>query len=436
MIAPSPLALRLLAGLTIALLLAPFVPALPALVLAADAGLALAVGLEGAMLRRRPPLRVSRRLPERAERGKALAYGFEVENPSQAPLLVEGSELADADLGACADPIRLAVSPGGRATVERRLLPARRGTRRLGPARLTCRRPFGLAELRLEAAAESLVVAPSLAPARRAELALATARASSAGVHRLRMLGTGREFDRLRDYVPGDDVRHVDWRATARRRFPVTRVFRAEREQNVLLCIDTGRLMGSREGDMTRLDAAVEAALALSAAAQRNGDRVGLLTFDDEPRLYLPPHRGAVHSRRILEALSEVEARRTAADPQVLVDTVRSRCRQRSLVVVVTDALDEQEGRQLVSALPSLSPPHVAVVVFFREDTLAELAQTPPGSKEAAHVALAARDLLEERRRTILGLRKRGLRAVEAGRSDLAAVLLSSYLEIKNRQVL
>lgn len=213
-------------------------------------------------------------------------------------------------------------------------------------------------------------------------------------------------------------------------------MFRAEREQNVLLCIDTGRLMGSREGDMTRLDAAVEAALALSAAAQRNGDRVGLLTFDDEPRLYLPPHRGAVHSRRILEALSEVEARRTAADPQVLVDTVRSRCRQRSLVVVVTDALDEQEGRQLVSALPSLSPPHVAVVVFFREDTLAELAQTPPGSKEAAHVALAARDLLEERRRTILGLRKRGLRAVEAGRSDLAAVLLSSYLEIKNRQVL
>lgn len=433
---PTRLALGVLLSVSALLLAAPFFPAVVWVVAALDAALLLTIAAEGFALRRAARLSVLRILPDRLERGRQAAYTLEIENLSRLALAVEGAEMASSDLRPSPLRFSLELDGGERRMLEVPVLPGRRGLRRVGPSRLSVRRRLGLAESRLAVSAETLLVDPSFAPARQAALALKTARLGAAGVHRLRLLGEGKEFDRLRDYLPGDDMRHIDWRATARRRFPVTRLFRAEREQNVVVCLDTGRLMGRRDSRGTRLDTAVEAALALSFAAQRNGDQVGLLLFDDEVRFYLPPRRGPAHFRRLVEALARTEPRRAAADPRVLVETLRTRCRSRSLVVLVTDALDEEEGKRLVSALPALSPPHLALALFFREEELEAAARAAAGTPESALEALSARVFLEARRRMLAQLSRRGVQAAEVGRADLSATLVQRYLQIKSRQVL
>ena len=433
--APSRFAAAAFVTISVLLLAAPFWPPVVWAVLALDGFVVSAMAWDSRVLRAFD-LRIVRILPDRFERGEESSYAIEIENRSRFPVELSGAEASSPELRIEEPRFSAALEPAETRRIELRALPGRRGERLVGPARIRLSRPLGLAERRLTLSPQPIVVSPSLAAARRSRMQLRASRAAGSGVHRLRLLGSGHEFDRLRDFATGDDVRHIDWNATARRRFPVTRLFRAEREQNILIAIDTGRLMGRLEGDRTRLDIAVEAALALLFAAEENGDRVGLYLFDEESRLYEPPSRGKAHLRRLTDALSKVEARRAAADPRVLSDAVRVRCRSRALVVVLTDAVDEEEGRRLVEALPTLSPPHVPVAVFFREEALEAAARSSAATDEDAFAALSARVLLEERRLTIARLRQRGVQAVESAGGELAASLLSRYLEAKNRQIL
>lgn len=266
------------------------------------------------------------------------------------------------------------------------------------------------------------------------------------GAHRQRRLGEGAEFDQLREYTPGDDHRDIDWKATARNGRPITTTFRAERQRDVVLALDTGRLMNLGFGDdaassaagllgvgatRTRLDAAVQTALLIAHVAAAEGDRVGLATFAERIDTWVPPGGGPAARRRLAEALAAAEARSTYTDFAALVATIRQRRSHRSLVLLFTDLEDPQLAADLAAALPPLARRHAVVVLSLRDAALDRLADGAEPTDAAT--ALAARRLVTERDAHLVDLRRRGVTVVHPEPGRLALAAIDAYLAGKRK---
>ena len=222
--------------------------------------------------------------------------------------------------------------------------------------------------------------------AREAELRALGARSFVAARRKSQWRGEGRDFESLRDYVRGDEMRHISWTATARRGKLVTRQYQMERDQTILIALDAGRLMTARIENETKLDSAVNAALALMSAAARAGDNAGLLVFGRKIKAFLPPKRGAEHLDAALEALHAIEPEMIEPSYSRAFEFVSANSRRRSLVVVITDLVDEEGSRELLSSLKLLRPRHLPLVVTIADRDLKAVV------REAPHRQLLRRD--------------------------------------------
>jgi uncharacterized protein (DUF58 family) len=246
----------------------------------------------------------------------------------------------------------------------------------------------------------------------------------------LRARGQGTEFDSLRDYVPGDDVRSIDWRATARRSEVVVRTWRPERDRSVLLVLDTSRTSAGRVGDVPRLDAALDAALLLTALAGRAGDRVDLLAFDREPRAAVESIGREDALPRVVDAMALLEPALVEADGRRLVGEVLRRTRRRSLVVLFTslDPAPLQEG--LLPVLGSLTARHTVLLAAVADPRVEQMA-AGGGTTEAVYDAAAAERARGERGRMTALLRRRGVEVVDAPPESFAPAVSDAYLALK-----
>jgi uncharacterized protein (DUF58 family) len=308
------------------------------------------------------------------------------------------------------------------------------------------------------AAAERARVYPNVLGPRRYEMASRLGDLRNIGFRNVRKSGGGGEFDQLREYVVGDPFRDLDWKSSAKRVRPVTRVLREERSQNVLLAIDAGRLMAirmraSRDGrahagdgghgpdaahapSVTKLDHAINAALLLAWVALRHGDRVGLIVFAEDVKAFVPANKGPAQYRALLEALYAVEATMAYVDFRRFAEFVKIRVPRRSLVVMFSDLLDDTHGLPLADHLAMLRGKHLPVCVTM-EDAVAEaLAQREVKHDEEAYQRAAAADLLADRAAVKARLRKGGVSLVEAPAGELAVGAVNRYLEIKARNLL
>lgn len=245
-----------------------------------------------------------------------------------------------------------------------------------------------------------------------------------------RTRGQGTEFDSLREYVVGDDVRSVDWRATARRADVVVRTWRPERDRRVLMVLDTGRTSAGRVKDVPRLDAALDAALLLAALASRAGDRVDLLAVDRTVRAAVEGAGRSDVLARITDATATVEPALVETDGRRLVTEVLRRSRRRSLVVLFTslDAAALQEG--LLPHLASLTSRHTVLLASVADPRVAVLAR---GREDAAEVyaAAAAERARSERAEVAAHLRRRGVEVVDAPLESFAPAVADAYLALK-----
>jgi uncharacterized protein (DUF58 family) len=250
------------------------------------------------------------------------------------------------------------------------------------------------------------------------------------GTVALRARGQGTEFDALREYVPGDDVRSIDWRATARSTTVAVRTWRPERDRSVLLVLDTSRTSAGRVGDVPRLDAALDAALLLTALAARAGDRVDLLAFDRVPRASVEAVGREDVLPRVVDAMATLEPALVEADGRRLVGEVLRRTRRRSLVVLFTtlDAAPLQEG--LLPVLSSLTSRHVVVLAAVGDPRVEQMA-VGGGSVEAVYDAAAAERARGERQRMAALLRRRGVEVVDAPPESFAPAVSDAYLALK-----
>jgi uncharacterized protein (DUF58 family) len=285
-----------------------------------------------------------------------------------------------------------------------------------------------------EGAAE-LAVAPSVAGIRRYRLLALQRRLRDAGVRQLRRRGQGTSFASLRDYAVGDDPRHMDWKATARRGKPIVREYTVEQGQSVILAVDAGRMMTQLAGDgQSRFEHALTAALVLADVAVSSGDQVGLLLFDDEVRAWLPPARGAPALTRLREALVPARATMTEPDYAGAFRTLATRHRKRALVVIFTDVVDERASHALLAHTARGTARHLPLVVALHNDALTAAALPPRDARpDALYAAAAAEELVQARDGALRRMRRAGESVVDVSPTHMAAAVVNRYLELKGR---
>jgi uncharacterized protein (DUF58 family) len=278
-------------------------------------------------------------------------------------------------------------------------------------------------------------VLPDIRPVRAAAMRFFTNREFVAGSNVERFLGDGSEFESLREYARGMDPRAIDWKASARHRKLFADEYRAERDHQVVLSIDTGRLMREPLEGLARVDHAIHAALLLGYVALRTGDRVGLHAFDERPRLFVPPTGGLDTFARLQAGAAGL--RETTAESNFTLGLLdlATRLRRRSLVVVLTDFVDSVTAGLMVENVARLVRRHLVVFVALRDPELDAIKDARPDGTLGLYRAVTASDLLRERSVVLRRLERMGVRVVDAAPRDLAAGLLSTYLRARRREL-
>ncbi|MBI2892570.1 MAG: DUF58 domain-containing protein [Deltaproteobacteria bacterium] len=435
MIPTGRLALLFLLGVP-ALVLARWLPGLGLLTVAYDAFLLVAMLLEARRLRRCIPS-CERAVEPRLVLGAPNRIRVKLHNPTDRRLRVRVRDDLPASWTVLPEELEVELPPYARRELCYTAEPDRRGEIELGDVHLRVDGGAGLCTVPATIpAARKVRVYPDVLGPRRYELAARLGDLAYLGFRSIRRDGGGGEFEKLREYVAGDDFADIDWKATARRERPITRVYQKERSQQVLLCVDAGRMMATRLGAITKLDHAINAALLTAHVALRQGDRVGLVVFADDVRAFVPPRRGAGQYRRILDALYPVEPELTFVDFRRFFDFVRLRVPRRALIVVFSDLLDEAHAMPLCRHVGLVAPRHLPLCVTMRDDVVLSIATQTPESAEDAFRRVAAADLVAEEEALASHLAKRGVQMVEASAGELAVATVNRYLEIKRRGAL
>jgi uncharacterized protein (DUF58 family) len=317
----------------------------------------------------------------------------------------------------------------GVGAIDGVLVARRRGRHALPAVAIRVTGPLGLGSWTTQVGeAVELHVYPDMPNAYRLARAVRERRHREVGLRARGPLGLGTEFESVRDYLPDDDIRQVNWRATARMGRPMSNTFRVEQEREVLCAIDAGRLMAAPLGDRTRLDAAVDASVAVAAVADVLGDRVGALAFDSELRVRVRPNRRG--ARAVIGALFDLEPTAVDSDYELAFRSVGAK---RTLVMLFTDLLDEAAARSLATAMPVLTRRHAVVVLSALDSDIQALIARVPRDLADAYTAAAAADLLASRRRAATMLRHAGAEVVEASPERLSAACVNAYLQAKER---
>ena len=371
---------------------------------------------------RRPPA-VTRQAPAILARGVPAPLVVEAEAPGASRVEVRQPSTAE-----------LAVEPAQAAgRLEAVLVPRRRGRHRLPPAAVRVAGPLGLGRWdHRSGAATDVVVYPDLPGARRLATAVRQGRFGGEGLRSRGPLGLGTEFESVRDYSPDDDIRQVNWRATARVARPMSNQYRVDQDRDVICVVDAGRLMAAPLPDAvprTRLDVALDAVAAVALVADELGDRCGAVAFDAQVRRRISPRRKG--GRPVVEALFDLEPTRVDSDYELAFRTVGRA--KRSLVLVLTDLLEEGAARPLLDAVPVLARRHAVVVASVADPDLEAVVRTPPATPLDAYAASVAVDVLDARALVASRLTSAGAEVVEAPPAGLPAACVAAYLRLKQR---
>ena len=344
-------------------------------------------------------------------------------------------------------PLQIASYPNEPYALTYRAIASRRGDLSLGRLYLRYRSVLGLAErwavvdlqqqIRVYAAGEPAGESTSLY--------LMRARQIEMEKRRLRLLGLGREFEAMRDYQPGDEIRNISWTATARHNRLITQQYTTERSQQVWIVLDAGRLsrtafeLGPQENAgsgggvkvVTQLDQAASAAGLLARVVEHSGDKCALLTYGRGIQQQLLPAFGALHLRRIVDALSQVQSESAEADHMLASMRLRQLQRRRGLVLWITEMTEAAGRPEIVAAVTDLVRRHLVVLVLLQHPELEAMALEPPARARAMYASAAAQEMLERRRLTLAQLRAQGVLIVETTAASVAADAITRYLEVK-----
>jgi uncharacterized protein (DUF58 family) len=390
------------------------------------AGVLVDLGLAGSVRR----LRLARSGDRAVRLGEAATVNLRIANASNRRVRGVVRDAWSPSAGAVRARTDIDLPAGERRLITTMLVPTRRGDRHADRVTVRSFGPLGLAGRQGGHRVPWTVrVLPPFASRKHLPSKLARLRDLD-GRSAVLTRGQGTEFDSLREYVPGDDVRSIDWRATARAADVVVRTWRPERDRSVVLVLDTGRTCAGRVGDAPRLDSAMDAALLLAALATRAGDRVHLLAYDREVRASVQARSTTEVLPNLVQAMAPLEPRLVEANWDGIAAEVLRRARHRSLVVLLT-ALDPAPVENgLLPILGRLTSRHRVVLASVADPRVAEMARGR-GDAEAVYEAAAAARTSLDRGRVGARLSRLGVTTVEGTPDDLPPRLADAYLDLK-----
>jgi len=255
----------------------------------------------------------------------------------------------------------------------------------------------------------------------------------SEGNQRTIRYGDGTNFEMLRDYIKGDDFGKIDWKATARSSRPISRVYRLENSLNLAILLDCGRLMAAESGGMSTLDHAIRAALVLSYAAAKNGDRVSLTAFGRDIIRYMPPTKDIKTVNRMKIALTDIQYDFSESDYRNAFSFLQSKLKKRSLAVIFSDLIDDSGRKIFYKHLSLIKRSHMVLLILLRDRTIFETADSGDLSGSKLFTIAAAADMVMRRNRTIAELRKIGVEVLDIFPEKASAEVINSYFRMKNR---
>ncbi len=362
---------------------------------------------------------VSRRLPATVARGTPTPIVVELDAPPPGRQRVRQPAPPDITL----------VPEEAEGELRAALTAQRRGRHTVEPVAVRTVGPLGLgAVYHRPGAAAELVVFPDMPSGRRLAARARAGRLPEA-TRRRGAVGLGTEFERIREYSPDDDVRQINWRASARTGRPMSNQYRIDEDRDVLCVVDAGRLMAAQIGRLTLLDLAVDAACAVAATADAMGDRAGVVAFDDRVRRDLKPRRRGAAG--VAQALFDVEPAEVDADFRRAFEVFARR--KRSTVLVLTDLLDEPAARPLLEGLPVLVRRHAVIVATVSDPTGRDAMRSAPSSVIDVLRASVAVTLDEQRRIVVSTIASYGVDVVDARPTELSAGCVRAYLRAKSR---
>ena len=275
------------------------------------------------------------------------------------------------------------------------------------------------------------------------ELSVRLAIENSGAMRQARRIASGTEFAELREYREGEDIRLIDWKATARRDTsqasasrPVVRVLEPEQEQTLFILLDRGRLMTARVGGLKRFDWGLNATLSLALAGLNRGDKVGVAVFDRDITTWIPPERGDRHLSKLVDRLTPIEPVLLEPDYLGAVTKVITQQTRRALVVVITDLVDVTASGELLGAMIRLSPRYLPFCVTLNDPLVDKIAHSPTDNTRDTYARAVALDLLAQRQVAFAKLRQRGVLVLDAPCDRVSEELVDRYLHLKARNLL
>jgi uncharacterized protein (DUF58 family) len=315
--------------------------------------------------------------------------------------------------------------------------PPERGVFSFSDIHLRVEGPLGLGARGVHSpAAHDLKVFPRLAPMRYPDLAAYRRTAVQIGLQRARWRGEGREFDSLREYVEGDDPRKIHWKASARLDRPIVQEYQPEKNQAVMMVIDSGRLMCAVTEGRTKMDYVMDSAVQLAHAAMAGGDQPGIMAFAEKVLCFIPPRRTPGQLQRILEETLSLRPRLAEPRYEEAFLRLRSRIHRRCLVVVYTDLLDEAASENLLDSMALLRPLHLPLCVAVRETEWDLQLSRRVSGLDQVYEKSALIECLRHRRKAMMRLVQKGAIALDLPASGLAQGITRKYLEVKRKGLL
>jgi len=417
----------------------------PWLMFGFDAVLLLAFLVDAFLLPAPERLQVTRRFLHAPELGTASVIELQVVKQANGVHTIRFTDDLHASFLIREPMPRMSSYPNETAVVQYEAMPSQRGDLALGKLYVRYRSAIGFAErwavadlrqtVRVYAAGEQANESSEMFLLRALQIELEK--------RRLRRIGLGREFETLRDYRAGDELRTISWKATARHNRLITQTFTTERSQQVWIVLDAGRLSrtafelkASAEGAettqiVTQLDQAASAAGQLARVIQQSGDRSALLAYGRGVQQQLVPSSGTLHLRRMIDALSQVRSESAEADHLMASVRLRQLQRKRGLVLWITEMTESAGRPEIVSAVTALVKRHLVLLVLLQHPELEALAASAPKNARDMYAVTAAQEMLERRRATLMQLRAQGVLVVETSASGVASDSISKYLEVK-----
>jgi uncharacterized protein (DUF58 family) len=398
------------------------------------AAILLAVAVDIALLPSRSGVTVEREAPAAVGVGDARAGSYVISSHWPRTLSLQVVDDIPAALAGGLGLAATRLAPFASRRVGVTFTGVSRGRVSLGPIGARATSLLGLIGVRFSWAPDDhVLVVPSVSGVRRFRLLAIRNRLETAGVREMRRKGDGLGFAGLREYVLGDDPRHVDWKATARHRRPIVREFSVERSQLVMTLIDAGRGMTQMAGEFSRFEHALSSALVLTDVAATAGDRVGTLVFDDEIRTFVPATRSKGSLQAVRDALIPVEATSAEPDYAAAFRFLGAHQRKRALVVFFTDVLDVRASKALIAHASRSAARHLAVVVALRNDAIFEAASR---HQPALYERAAAEELIQAREEALERMRRAGVVVIDVSPQLMTPSVVNRYLELKARGAL